>query len=79
MFDKGVRKLLRRKTMERERPEKTEVFFIVAVVVVVVVVAAAAVAIFLQKNPYIPKAANIIKTTSNIMVDYMGGCVDPVP
>jgi len=25
MFDKGVRKLLRRKTMERERPERPEV------------------------------------------------------
>lgn len=28
MFDKGVRRLLRRKTMERERPEKTEVVLI---------------------------------------------------
>lgn len=28
MFDKGVRKLLRRKTMDRERPERTEVIIL---------------------------------------------------
>lgn len=29
IFDKSVRKLLRRKTMERERPERREVFFLI--------------------------------------------------
>lgn len=29
IFDKSVRKLLRRKTMERERPERKEVYFMI--------------------------------------------------